>query len=107
MDEFSRKCLYLEMCLLPSIYVKLLETWLDLLRKSDNNPQQPTSKIVELLFLLGHEKRKVGNRDQYKHSLEKAIDLHTKHPNEFDQEKVSEAFFRNSYARFLFEERKF
>ena len=59
---------------------------------------------MEFLCLLGHEKRKVGNRDQYKHSLEKAIDLHTKHPNEFDQE---EAFFRNSYARFLSDERKF
>ena len=105
-NEFSRKCLYLEMCLLPSIYVKLLETWLDLL-KSDNNPRQPTSRIVELLCLLAHEKRKVGNRDQYKHFLEEAIILHTKYPNEFDQEKVSEAFFRNNYARFLSEERNF
>ena len=105
-DDFSRKCLYLEMCLLPSIYVKLLETWLDLL-KSDSNSQQRTSKIVELLCLLGHEKRKVGNRDQYKHFLEEAIILHTKNPNEFSQEKVSEAFFRNNYARFLSEERNF
>ena len=105
-DEFSRKCLYLEMCLLPSLYVKLLETWLDLL-KSDSNPRQPTSKIVELLCLLGHEKRKVGNRDQYKQFLEEAIILHTINPNEFNQEKVSEAFFRNNYARFLSEERNF
>jgi len=105
-EEFSQKCLYLEMCLLPSIYVKLLETWLDLL-KSDNTPQQPTSKIVELLCLLGHEKRKVGNRDQYKHFLEEAIKLHTENPNEFHREKVSEAFFRNNYARFLSEERNF
>ena len=105
-NEFSRKCLYLEMCLLPSIYVKLLETWLDLL-KSDSNPRQPTSKIVELLCLLGHEKRKVGNRDQYKQFLEEAIILHTNNPNEFNQEKVSEAFFRNNYARFLSEERNF
>ena len=105
-EEFSQKCLYLEMCLLPSIYVRLLETWLDLL-KSKHNPQQPTSKIVELLCLLGHEKRKVGNRDQYKHFLEEAINLHSKNPNEFIQEKVSEAFFRNHYARFLSEERNF
>ena len=105
-EEFSQKCLYLEMCLLPSIYVRLLETWLDLL-KSEDNPQQPTSKIVELLCLLGHEKRKVGNRDQYKHFLEEAINLHSKNPNEFIQEKVSEAFFPNNYARFLSEERNF
>ena len=92
MEGFSQKCLYLEMCLLPSIYVKLLETWLQLLM-SDNNPQQPTSKIVELLCLLGHEKRKVGNRDQYKQFLEQAIKRHTENPNEFHREKVSEAFF--------------
>ena len=105
-EEFSQKCLYLEMCLLPSIYVKLLETWLQLLT-SDNNPQQPTSKIVELLCLLAHEKRKVGNYDQYKQFLERAIKLHTENPNEFNQAKVSEAFFCNHYARFLSEERNF
>ena len=48
---------------------------------------------MELLCLLGHERRKVGNRDQYKHFLEEAIILHPKNSNEFDQEKVSEAFF--------------
>jgi len=89
------------MCLLPSIYVKLLEEWYRLLI----GDKQPTCKIVELLCLLGHEKRKVGNRDQYKDFLQKAIKLHTENPSDFDREKVSEAFFRNSYARFLSEER--
>ena len=105
-EEFSQKCLYLEMCLLPSIYVKLLETWLQLLM-SVNNTQQPTSKIVDLLCLLGHEKRKVGDRDQYKQCLERALKLHTENPNVFKRAKVSEAFFRNNYARFLSEERNF
>ena len=105
-EEFSQKCLYLEMCLLPSIYVKLLETWLQLLM-SVNNTQQPTSKIVELLCLLGHEKRKVGNHDEYKQCLERALKLHTENPNEFNRAKVSEAFFRNNYARFLSDERNF
>ncbi|KAL9980310.1 hypothetical protein ACROYT_G008875 [Oculina patagonica] len=99
-EKFSQKCLYLEMCLLPSVYVKLLEEWLRLL-KSD---KQPTSKIVELLCLLGHESRKVGNRNKYKQFLEQAIKLHTENPEEFDREKVSEAFFRNNYARYLAEE---
>ena len=44
---------------------------------------------------------------QYKHFLEEAIKLHTENPNEFHREKVSEAFFRNHYARFLIEERNF
>ena len=106
MERFSQKCLYLEMCLLPSTYVKLLETWLQLLM-SDNNPQQLTSKIVELLCLLGQEKRKVGNRDRYKQFIEEAIKRHTENPNEFKRKKVSEAFFRNNHARFLSEERNF
>ena len=105
-EEFSQKCLYLEMCLLPSIYVKLLETWLQLLM-SVNNTQQPTSKVVELLCLLGHEKRKVGNRDEYNQNLEKALNLHTENPNEFNRAKVSEACFRNNYARFLSDEGNF
>lgn len=105
-EEFSQTCLYLEMCLLPSVYVKLLERWLQLLR-SINNTQQPTSKIVELLCLLGHEKRKEGNHDEYKQFLEEALTLHTENPNEFKQAKVSEAFFRNNYARFLSDERNF
>ena len=99
--EFSQTCLYLEMCLLPSIYVKLLEEWYRLLI----DDKQSTCKIVELLCLLGHEKRKVGNHDQYKDFLQKAIKLHTENPSDFDREKVSEAFFRNNYARFLSEER--
>ncbi|XP_067020411.1 uncharacterized protein [Acropora muricata] len=105
-EEFSQKCLYLEMCLLPSIYVKLLETWRQLLM-SVNSTQQPTSKIVELLCLLGHEKRKVGKHDEYKQWLESALKLHTENPNEFNREKISEAFFRNNYARFLSDERNF
>ena len=99
-ETFSQKCLYLEMCLLPSVYGKLLEEWLRML-KSD---KQPTSKIVELLCLLGHESRKVGDRNKYKQYLQQAIKLHTENPKEFDLEKVSEAFFRNNYARFLAEE---
>ena len=105
-EEFSQKCLYLEMCLLPSIYVKLLETWLQLLT-SVNKTQQPISKIGELLCLLGQEKRKVGNHDQYKQCLERALKLHTENPNVFNRAKVSEAFFRSNYARFLSEERNF
>ena len=71
--ELPQTCFYLEMCLsLPSLYVKLLEEWYRLLIDG----KQPTCKIVELLCLLGHEKRKVGNPDQYKDFLQKAIKLH-------------------------------
>ena len=102
-EKFSQKSLYLEMCLLPSVYVKLLEEWRHLLMSD----QQPVSKIVELLCLLGHENRKVGNQSKCEQFLGEAMKLHSENPEEFDKEKVSEAFFRNNYARFLSEQRNF
>ena len=95
--KISQTCTFLEMCILPSDYLRhLIE--LDQLLMSY---QQPVTKIVELLCLLGHEYRKIGNQDEYKKLIEKAADLHSEHSEEFDNEKVSEAFFCSNYARFL------
>ena len=95
--KISQTCTFLEMCILPSDYLRHLRE-LDQLLMSY---QQPVTKIVELLCLLGHEYRKIGNQDKYKKLIEKAADLHSEHSEEFDNEKVSEAFFCNNYARFL------
>ena len=95
--KISQTCTFLEMCILPSDYLRHLEE-LDQLLMSY---QQPVTKRVELLCLLGHEYRKIGNQDKYKKLIEKAADLHSEHSEEFDNEKVSEAFFCNNYARFL------
>ena len=96
-EKISQTCTFLEMCILPSDYLRhLIE--LDQLLMSY---QQPVTKRVELLCLLGHEYRKIGNQDEYKKLIEKAADLHSEHSEEFDNEKVSEAFFCNNYARFL------
>ena len=96
-EKISQTCTFLEMCILPSDYLRhLIE--LDQLLMSY---QQPVTKRVELLCLLGHEYRKIGNQDKYKKLIEKAADLHSEHSEEFDNEKVSEAFFCNNYARFL------
>ena len=100
--KLSQKCMYLEMCLLPSVYVQILEEFLHLVFASD----EYVCKRVELLCLLGHESRKVGNRDKYKECLEEAIREHSQNALEFNKEKVSEAFFLNNYARFLSEQRK-
>ena len=99
-EKFSQTCIFLEMCLLPSVYLKHLEEFYRLL----TSYKQPVSKIVELLCLLGHENRKIGNQEKYKELLEKAADLHAKNPTEFDN-NVSEAFFCNNYARFLSEQK--
>ena len=95
--KISQTCTFLEMCILPSDYLRHLEE-LDQLLMSY---QQPVTKIVELLCLLGHEYRKIGKQDKYKKLIEKAADLHSEHSEEFDNEKVSEAFFCSNYARFL------
>ena len=95
--KISQTCTFLEMCILPSDYLRHLRE-LDQLLMSY---QQPVTKIVELLCLLGHEYRKIGNQDKYKNLIEKAADLHSEHSEEFDNEKVSEAFFCSNYARFL------
>ena len=102
--RLSQKCFYLEMCLLPSVYVQLLKALLCVFTSNEH-----VSKRVELLCLLGHESRKVGNRNEYKKYLEEAIKKHSRNASEFDKEKVSEAIFLNqlnNYARFLSEQRK-
>ena len=99
--KLSEKCLYLEMCLLPSVYVQLLEDLLLLFTSGEH-----VSKQVELLCLLGHESRKVGNRDKYKECLKEAMNKHSRNTSEFDKEKVSRALFLNHYARFLSEEKR-
>lgn len=99
--RLSQKCFYLEMCLLPSVYVQLPKALLCVFTSNEH-----VSKRVELLCLLGHESRKVGNRNEYKKCLEEAIKEHSQNASEFDKEKVSEAIFLNNYARFLSEQRK-
>ena len=101
--KISQTCTFLEMCIQPGDYLRHLKE-LDQLFISH---QQPVTKRVELLCLLGHEYRKIGDKDKYKESIEKAADLHSNHPEEFDNEKVSEAFFRNNYARFLSDEKNY
>lgn len=96
-SQISSIYLYLEMCLLPNVYVEFLKLSSDLLISS----KQPASKQVELLCLLGHESRRAGNFNKYKEFQEKAIEVHSQNPEDFDREKVSDAFFLNNFARYL------
>ena len=96
-SQISSIYLYLEMCLLPNVYVEFLKLSSDLLISS----KQPASKQVELLCLLGHESRRAGNFNKYKEFQEKAIEVHSQNAEDFDREKVSDAFFHNNFARYL------
>ena len=102
MSRISSIYLYLEMCLLPSVYVEFLKLSCDLLTSGHH----PANKRVELLCLVGHESRRAGDLNKYKEFQEKARETFSQNPAEFEGEKVSEAFFYNNNARFLAEEGK-
>ncbi|KAJ7326578.1 hypothetical protein OS493_027532 [Desmophyllum pertusum] len=96
LDDFPQKCMYLEMCLLPSFYILILEGLL----KNFDRESQPVH-TVELLCLLGHEKRKVGNQTQYKDLMKQAKLVYAGNYTEFRTNGLSRVYFFNSYASFL------
>ncbi len=98
LDNFLQKCMYLEMCLLPSFYIMFLEKLLN----NFETESQPVH-TVEILCLLGHEKRKVGNQAQYKDLMKRAKHVYARNYTEFGTNSLSQVYFFNSYARYLFE----
>ena len=99
LDQFPQKCMYLEMCLLPSFYIVILETYLVHFKRTQRQPVH----TVELLCLLAHEKRKIGNLRQYKDLMEQAKHVYRKSYVEFRANGLSQVLFFNSYSRLLFE----
>ncbi len=96
LENFPQKCMYLEMCLLPSFYIMILEKLLN----HFETESQPVH-TVELLCLLGHEKRKVGNQAQYKDLMERAKQNYKGNNTEFRSNGLSQVLFFNSYTQFL------
>ena len=94
-DDLLQNCLYLEKCVLPSVYRNFLEN----LRKSieSSNHDQPVP-LVELLCLLGHENRKTAA--EYETCMKRAEKMYSKNRRKFEENPVSEVFFLNSDARF-------
>ena len=100
LEQLPQKCMYLEMCLLPSFYVMVLEKLL-----IHFNAGNQAVHAVELLCLLGHEKRKVGEGAKYKDIMEQAKQIYSGNHKEFRRRSLSQVLFFNSYGRFLFEKR--
>ena len=100
-DDLLQYCLYLEKCVLPSVYRKFLE---NLLKSIESSKQDQAVPEVELLCLLGHENRKTGA--EYETCMKRAEDIYSKNRRKFKENPVSEVFFLNSDARFLSEIRK-
>ena len=81
LDDLPQKCMYLEWCVLPSLYKEILERLFQYF-ESANQPVH----TVELLCLLGHESRKVGDRARYEMLMEKAVTTHSEWHTEFTTE---------------------
>ena len=96
-QEFLQTCMYLEMCLSPRVYVELLERLL----KSFSGAEFQPVRVVEIMCLLGHEMRKVGQREEYRDYMEKAKKLYSEKSCEFAGNKISEVFYMNSYADYV------
>ena len=100
LDQFPQKCMFLEMCLLPSFYITVLKTLL----MHFNKGNQPLH-TVEILCLLANELRKIGRREDYISLMERAKYIYHWNYTEFRTNGLSQVFFFNSYARLVFEKR--
>ncbi|XP_020630672.1 uncharacterized protein LOC110067658 [Orbicella faveolata] len=99
LDDFPQKCMYLEMCVLPRFYISILER---LLLETFDSESQPVHR-VELLCLLGHEVRKVGDTAKYNAYTEEARKLYEEKGTDFETNPLSEVIYLHSYARFVSE----
>ena len=97
LQDFLQTCMYLEMCLSPRVYVQFLESLL----KSFKEAEIQCVHVVEIMCLLGHETRKVGQKEEYKEYMEEAKKLYSEKSSEFSRNPISEVFYMNSYADFV------
>jgi len=96
LDDFPQKCMYLEMCVLPRFYISILERLLE----TFDSETQPVHR-VELLCLLGHEVRNVGDSAKFTAYMEKARKLYEEKGTYFETNPLSEVLYLHSYARVL------
>ena len=97
LQDSLQTCMYLEMCLSPRFYVQLLERLLESFKEAGFQHVP----VVEMMCLLGHEMRKVGQKVKYKGYIEEAKTLHSENSSEFATNAISEVFVINSYADWL------
>ena len=92
--DFLQNCMYLEKCLSPSSYTDFLEALL-----SRTDPKIEPVRAAELLCLRGHEKRKVGDKENdYQVDMKDAYNLYSENSGKFETNTMSAVFLLNSYA---------
>ena len=93
-QDFLQNCMYLEKCVSPSSYTDFLEALL-----SYTDPKMQPVRAAELLCLRGHEKRKVGDKENdYQVDMEDAYNLFSENSGKFETNTMSAVFLLNSYA---------
>ena len=93
-QDFLQNCMYLEKCLSPSSYTDFLEALL-----SRTDPKIKPVRAAELLCLRGHEKRKVGDKqNDYQVDMKDAYNLYSENSGKFETNTMSAVFLLNSYA---------
>ena len=93
-QDFLQNCMYLEKCLSPSSYTDFLEVLL-----SYTDPKIEPVRAAELLCLRGHEKRKVGDKENdYQVDMQDAYNLYSENSGKFESNTMSAVFLLNSYA---------
>ena len=102
LEDFSQKCMYLEKCVRPTLYIQILNK---MLQSFDREAQSVL--VVELLCLLGHEMRKVGEKRKYNEHMKDAQELYNKNASEFEKKPLSQVIYLHSHARFLSEKKLF
>ena len=92
--DFLQNCMYLEKCLSPSSYTDFLEALL-----SRTDPQFKPVRAAELLCLRGHEKRKVGDKENdYQVDMKDAYNMYSENNGKFETNTMSAVYLLNSYA---------
>ena len=92
--DFLQNCMYLEKCLSPSSYTDFLEALL-----SYTDPKIEPVRAAELLCLRGHEKRKVGDKENdYQVDMKDAYNMYSENSGKFETNTMSAVFLLNSYA---------
>ena len=93
-QDFLQNCMYLERCVSPSSYTDFLEALL-----SYTDPRIEPVRAAELLCLRGHEKRKVGDKENdHQVDMKDAYKLYSENSGKFETNTMSAVFLLNSYA---------
>ena len=104
LDSLFQTFEYLEKCISSKVYIQILELLLS--SKYFQAESEPVRR-VELLCLLGQEKRRLGDDTKYKDLMEEAHRLFSAHDDEFGTKVLSHVFYLHSRARFLSEENSY